>query len=139
MLLDRESISGSMGGAILLHVASCFFLAMANVGVAIGLYYVIIGNRYVIQGRDDWWLMMRLEAWVAGVILSLIGLAFLGGGIALAVIGMSDSGQTILNILSLVSDHVQLVASLYGVGTILYVMWELKKENDILRQGMAKV
>lgn len=126
--------------AMVLHVAGSFFLAAANIGVAIGLYFVTIANRYVTQGPAAWWKMLRLEAWTAGILLLVVGITFFAGGITLAATGaFSDWGHTFLNSLSLTIDVFQFAATIYVLGTILHVMRVLKKENDILFHGMGKV
>lgn len=112
---------------------------MANIGIAIGIYFVTAANRYVIQGSTAWWKMVRVEALATVLLLLAIGVTFLTGGIILGVNGMSDWGQTFLNILSLTIDSFQFAATLYSFGTILLVIRALKKENDVLMQGMGKV
>lgn len=124
---------------IIIHVVAAFLLLATNVGVTMGLYFITVGNKYVVRGSTAWWKMIRLEALIVGVLLLLVGVAFFVGGINLSVEGMPGWGQKFLNRLSLAIDVVQLATSLYSFGTILYVIRALHIENDILKQGMKKV
>lgn len=138
--LDVEAAMDVLGeNTIIIHVVAAFLLLATNVGVTMGLYFITVGNKYVVRGSTAWWKMIRLEALIVGVLLLLVGVAFFVGGINLSVEGMPGWGQKFLNRLSLAIDVVQLATSLYSFGTILYVIRALHIENDILKQGMKKV